>query len=118
MKYIILAFAMALAIFFLSCSKTNVEPAADFTGDSEFQFQTLKAEHDTISLSGQTEITAEATGKNLQYFWSATQGVITGNGKTVVYYVCHTLTDKITCMVKDSRGKSLTKNIYVTVTWP
>ena len=102
-----------LMLFILSqCTKDEtIEPVQDLI------YYSLIAEKDTLVPGEETNITATATGSNLQYFWSATQGDILGSGSKVVYAPspCHTGTNKITCKITNGNNQSESKSVNIVV---
>lgn len=81
----------------------------------------LSAEKTTISVGGDTHITASATGGSgtINYQWSVNTGsTLNGSGTQVnLYASCPSCTgpNKITCTVTDANNNTITKDITVTV---
>jgi hypothetical protein len=99
----------------LGCNKneTDNEPEQDSYITS---FESLKAEQDTLKRGESTKIKAVATGKNIEYSWTASEGPILGQGSEVVYVTspCCYGNITITCIARggnETRSKSLI--IYV-----
>lgn len=81
------------------------------------KFESLVADDNQISPGETTQITAIATGYQLEYHWSATLGDILGSGAEVEYATspCHIGTNEISCTVKDGNGESETKTVSILV---
>ncbi|MFW6290207.1 MAG: hypothetical protein ACOC0R_04490 [Mariniphaga sp.] len=93
-----------------SCSKTEQEENGNLV------FQSLTIEKDTIAPGETAKVTAEATGTNLQYYWSASLGDILGSGEEVVYAAspCSAGKNIISCrVVSGSLEETKTVDIMV-----
>jgi hypothetical protein len=100
------------SIFLISCSEEETtEPY------QELEFYSLVTEKDTIAPGQDTKVTANASGSNLSYFWSASVGDILGSGKEITYASspCHVGTNTITCKIENARNQSETKSIQIVV---
>jgi hypothetical protein len=80
-------------------------------------FQSLKADKDTLISGETTSITAVATGYELTYYWSATTGAILGSGARVTYASspCDCGKSRITCQVMDGYDQTDTKTVVIFV---
>lgn len=108
-KTTLLILLLFLLIF---CEKNeSVEPVQNLV------YYSLVAEKDTIVPGEETNITATATGSNLQYFWSASLGDILGSGSTVKYATspCQVGTNEITCKITNGNDQSESKTINIVV---
>ena len=108
---LVLILIMILGIAFSSCKKNN--------GDDPdaVQFTALFAEADTLFIADTTTITAVATGAELSYIWSASNGDIDGYGSIVKYLAppCQPGDFVISCTVKDKSNNKKTKSISIHV---
>jgi len=113
MKTLKIAFVLFVFLFSL-CSKEDEENGPE----APLEFLSLVAEDDTLASGETTKITATATGSNLSYYWSATQGDILGSGYQVTYASspCQAGTNQVTCEVADDRNQSESKTINIVVT--
>lgn len=108
----ILLLTFFCSILLINCSEEEItEPF------QELEFYSLAIEKDTISPGDDTKITANASGSNLSYFWSASMGDILGSGKEVTYAasLCHIGTNTITCKIENANNQSETKSIQIVV---
>ena len=97
---------------FTACSKSNNDPAPS---TSTLSFTGLTAQDTTMKVNGIISITANATGEELTYHWTATYGTFIGNGPTVQWTVCHSDRFEITCEVKDKFNNVASRQIYINV---
>ena len=66
-KKIILSFmSLLIALVIINCSEEEEEPPAE-----DLVFHSLVSEKDTIFVGEIIKITANATGSQLEYYWSA-----------------------------------------------
>lgn len=81
----------------------------------------LSAEKTTISVGGDTKITASATGGSgtINYKWSVNTGsTLNGSGTQVnLYASCPSCTgpNKVTCTITDANNNTLSKDITISV---
>lgn len=103
-------------VFVLFACEDNQEDVNEST-PSDFSFESLTIENDTLLAGETSKVTAVATGDNLKYNWSASAGDLLGNGESVIYApsYCHIGSNEIKCTVSDSNGNSETKAINVVV---
>ena len=113
MKKLILLYIFLSTLLFCSCSKSD-----DTEPEGELIFHSLVSEKDTIDPGEQTKITANATGTNLEYVWSADAGLLnsTENPYQVLFSAgeCELGIRKITCKVT-SGSHSETKEVHIVV---
>lgn len=93
-----------------NCSKTEQEAPGDLV------FHSLTIEKDTIAPGETTKVKADATGTNLNYYWSASLGDILGSGAEVVYAAspCSAGKNQITCRIENG-SLSETKTVDIVV---
>ncbi|NLB25336.1 MAG: hypothetical protein GX820_01435 [Bacteroidales bacterium] len=95
-----------------SCSKADEEPG------EKFLFHSLISEKDLIMAGEQTKITADVTGGNPTYTWSADAGRLDPADKPfqVIFSAgeCELGIRKVTCKVTSS-NQSETKDVLITV---
>lgn len=111
-QYILRISAVFLfAVILVNCSDEEEEPTGELT------FHSLVAEKDTLFPGEEIKVTAEATGVNLEYYWSATKGDILGSGAEITYAAspCHIGRNKITCAIKSGPTVSASKSIDIVV---
>lgn len=121
MKIFKLLFALffAIAFVFVTCKPEdngNDQNRPDET-TVELVFSSLTADKDILNPGETATITAEASGQDIIYQWTATSGSLIGSGKTVTYTPTPCITGEIAivCKVEDKYKKSLTKSITITV---
>lgn len=121
MKKYLFIYLLLIGIAVASCKKEEPEPE-QITNPTPaptpvFAFSSLSAENTTIPIGGTAKITASASGENLTYSWSASQGDILGSGSQITYGAsnCCAGENEITCTVKDGNNNSDTKKITITV---
>ena len=113
MKRIILYLFLILTFLFVagSCSEEEPEAPADLV------FHSLVAEKNTIAPGETVKIKANATGSQLEYYWSASPyGDILGSGSEAIYAAtpCAVGTTEITCVVtNEAQAESKTIKIVV-----
>lgn len=133
-KVLLLLLAVIISIALISCEKDE-DPGND-NNDNEVNnndnnddnndddpaplvFESLVAEKDTVEWGGATEITTEASGKDLTYSWSVPYGSIEGSGAQVIYHSSDPCVGDmyvtITCTVEDAYGETITKTIDIYV---
>lgn len=114
MKIKIALLFIGIIIFYGSCEKEatgNGEPSEPLV------FESLQVDKTTLIPGETAKLTAIATGYQLSYYWSATQGDILGKGAEVIYApsFCHVGENTITCEVKDGNGQSESKTVTIVV---
>jgi len=111
-KYFLILTFMVCALF-IGCEddNNNGDPSAELVFDS------LVAEKDTMKVGETITITANATGYNLSYYWSASLGDLLGSGSQIIYAAtkCHIGSNEVTCEVKDGNNVSQSKIITIVV---
>jgi hypothetical protein len=108
-----IALGLLLLILALSaCDKGNDQEEPEQSLD----FVSLVAATYNLKAGETTNIKATATGSNLIYYWSATQGDILGSGSDVIYAtsICQTGKNKITCKITNG-NQSESKTIEINV---
>lgn len=107
-------FFVLLLFVILSCDKEGITVNQS---KDPLDYQSLKAEMDTVKAGSTVKIKATAYGYNLEYTWYASAGDILGSGAQVNYVaaICKCGSTKITCYVQDGYGYSDTKSIYIKV---
>ena len=110
-KLFLLSMFLLLIINSCSSEEDNFEPI------DQLRYISLTIEKDTIEAGEEVKVKAEATGSQLEYFWSASKGDILGHGAEVIYASspCHIGTNTITCKVTNGNAQSSTKNVNITV---
>lgn len=80
-------------------------------------FISLVAEKYNLSAGETTNIKATATGSNLIYYWSATQGDILGSGADIIYAtsICQIGKNQITCKITNGKNQQESKTIEIVV---
>lgn len=114
---ILLALATMIAVLFGSCKKDK--PVN--TGET-LNFSTLAVEDTNILVNEEVKISATASGSNITYTWvstgsngEASGNILPGSNASNVYFtICHADRFKVSCTVKDSENKSITKSVYIT----
>jgi hypothetical protein len=119
-KKILLAITILFSVFTISCHKERHMPGShdDHHQDANnLSFTSLKAEKGLIGTKEETEVTATATGKDLQYNWKASAGKLLGQGHKVIFAGSHCCMgeNKITCTVTDTDGNTLSKVVTIKV---
>jgi len=111
-RNLLLPIIILMAIFLVNCSKEKED-----LSETELVFHSLVSEKDTIAPGETTTVTADATGSNLTYYWSATIGDILGSGSEIVYAAspCQAGTNQITCEIKSGGNQSVSKTIGIVV---
>lgn len=111
-KFCFLPIILPLAFVLLNCSKEEEE-----LPETKLVFHSLVSEKDTIAPGETTRVTADATGSNLTYHWSATIGDILGSGSEVIYAAspCQAGTNQITCEITDGSNQPASKTIDIVV---
>ena len=109
----IFLFLLIVMSIVINCSDSEEELPGDFV------FQLLVSEKDSIIAGEQTQITATATGDNLEYVWSADAGRLDPTGKPyqVLYSAgeCELGIRKVSCKVAIGSKKPETKDVYIVV---
>ncbi|MBI5323778.1 MAG: hypothetical protein HZB41_00580 [Ignavibacteriae bacterium] len=108
-KYIFLLFSL-LIITLIGCKKEE-----NVLNPKSFTFVSLTTTKSEINLNEFTDITATATGDNLTYSWTCSEGAIFDNGPKVQFSICHATTVRITCTVSDASGYSESKDINIKI---
>ena len=114
-KLLFTGFCLFLIIFYgckkSGSTKNTTKPATplSFTG--------ISASVNPVQQSKVADLTANASGSNLTYSWSASHGDLFGSGSTVMYSTapCCVGTHTVTCVVSDGSSSS-TKTLVMTVT--
>ena len=102
--------SVILIIVVAGCKKDNA-PAGN--SNIPLNFVSLQAESDTVIVDAYVNITANATGENLSFIWSAPQGTILGSGKTIKFTICHATQTQVECTVKDAAGHQDKKSVNI-----
>ncbi|MEI6455912.1 MAG: hypothetical protein WCO93_06450 [bacterium] len=97
-------------ILFSACSKSNNNPS-----NNTLTFSGLTPQDTTMKVNGIISITANATGEELTYHWTATYGTFIGKGPTVQWTVCHSDRFEITCEVRDKYDNVESRQVYINV---
>jgi hypothetical protein len=111
MRKIVIVLCLAVIVIMASCSKSSTAP--DPGTGAEFKFTSLAAADTVIKVNDITSVTAQATGDNLTYTWTASYGTFVGSGATVQWTVCHQAKFNISCVVTDKYNHSEKKTIVV-----
>jgi len=111
-KYLIICFLAFAGLF--GCTK---EEPPDNHDNDPIEFTSLTAGRDIIFIEDTTQITATASGYELTYIWSVEKGDILGSGNSVTYVAtpCTVGDNPISCTVRSSNGKEVSKDVNVTV---
>jgi len=109
---------LILLLFVTSCETDEYQGPND--GNNEIMplaFYSLTTDKDTVTAGETATITANATGFNLTYAWSATAGSILGSGNKVSYASCSCNAGEniITCTVTDAYNDSDSKGVSIFV---
>jgi hypothetical protein len=107
-----------LAILFTLALSSGCEKDKDNDNmEQPLVYSSLVAEKYTLTAGETTKIMATATGSNLTYQWSASQGDILGSGAEVIYAssICHVGKNQITCKVTNGKNQSESKTIEIVV---
>ncbi|MCL5990734.1 MAG: hypothetical protein M1419_01350 [Bacteroidetes bacterium] len=110
MKKYILLFVFIIMLTLVGCKKEE-----NVLNPKTFTFISLTATKSEIALNEFTDITATATGENLTYSWSCSEGAIFDNGPKVQFSICHATTVRVTCTVSDQSGNSESKDISIKI---
>lgn len=111
MKKVLIICCLAVIILAASCAKSDSpEPTNNST---PLQYTGLVAGDTVIKVNDITTVTANATGDELIYTWTATFGTFIGSGKSVQWTVCHADKFTITCTVTDKYNRSESKSIVI-----
>lgn len=101
-----------LMLITTACSKEE-------NGDTEepLVYESLTAVKTSLTPGETTRIKAIATGSNLKYIWTATQGDILGSGAEVTYApsICHVGMNQVSCEVTGGKNQSEKKTIQIQV---
>jgi hypothetical protein len=108
-------FPLLLILLVFAACKKDKEPEPDPQSNLD-AFVSLVAENDTIFTGQSTTITATATGTDVRFSWSASQGDIVGSGNQITYVAptCTPGSNEISCTASAS-NRSETKKIIITV---
>lgn len=84
---------------------------------TKLDFQSLKADKETLVAGETTGVKATATGYELTYSWSASSGVIHGSGSRVTFesVAGNCGGSRVTCQVKDGHDAYDSKTIVILV---
>lgn len=108
-----------IAIIFTILILTATACSKEENGDTEepLAYESLTAVKTTLKPGETTRIKAVATGSNLKYIWTATQGDILGSGAEVTYApsICHVGTNQVSCEVTGGKNQSGKKTIQIHV---
>ncbi|OGU38704.1 MAG: hypothetical protein A2X61_09345 [Ignavibacteria bacterium GWB2_35_12] len=110
MKKFTLLFALLAMLTLVSCKKEE-----NVLNPKTFTFVSLTATKSEIAINEVTDITATATGENLTYGWSCSEGAIFDDGPDVKFSICHSTRVRVTCTVSDASGNSESKDIYIQI---
>lgn len=109
-----LIFLFLLAILFTACDSNSTKPDdSDLNGLS---FKSIILLDSRVTPNKYANFVADATGEDLTYKWSVSQGTIVGNGKQILFTICHPTSIKIKCTIKDKFNHSITKELEFFVT--
>ena len=86
------------------------------TVTSELMFTSLSASDTLMPLNYPTTLTATASGEDITYLWSVSEGSIVGSGTQVTFTAPHTGDFEVTCTVKDKYEQTVTKKLTLTAT--
>ena len=108
---------LLVLLFFASCETDGYEGTEENNNARPLVFYSLVAEKDTLTAGETTKITAMATGYDLTYGWSATEGSILGSGNEITYAACSCQagTNIITCTVSDRSNASESKEVSIVI---
>jgi hypothetical protein len=113
MKKVVLLFtAIVLTVTFFACKKSS--SGTDSPGGA-FSFTNLSISDTSMKVNEITTVTANATGTNLSYHWTASYGTFIGSGAKVQWTVCHSDIFTITCEVSDDNGNKESKTVSIAV---
>lgn len=108
-KYILVSIFLVL-LTLAGCKKDE-----NVLNPKTFTFVSLTATKSEISINEVTNIIANATGENLTYGWSCSEGAIFDDGPDVKFSICHSTKVRVTCTVSDVSGNSESKDIYIQI---
>ncbi|MDD4216872.1 MAG: hypothetical protein PHZ24_06010 [Bacteroidales bacterium] len=97
-----------------SCDKPDDPPSDE---QIDLVFTSLTADKDSVDGGNTVVLTAQASGKDITYSWTVSLGSFLGSGSKVTYVPSSCTFGDITigCAVKDTYGKTKTKNITIYV---
>src|ERR1700756_3109910 len=101
MKKVIYYSLFFLLVISFSCKKSSKSTTKPST--TPLSFTGITASDNPVKQSTVSNLTANATGSNLTYSWSASHGDLFGSGSTVMYSTapCCVGTHTVTCIVSD-----------------
>lgn len=111
MKKLVIAAILLLGVLVYSCSDDDETVPSD-----DLVYISLEIEKNIIFAGDEVKVKANATGSNLNYYWSASKGDILGSGAEITYASspCHIGTNQITCTITNGNQEK-TKTVDVTV---
>ena len=114
-KVVFYGLFIVLVIFYGCTKKSNTKSTTK--PSTPLSFTGISASVNPVQQSKVADLTANATGSNLTYSWSASHGDLFGSGSTVMYSTapCCVGTHTVTCIVSDGSSSS-TKTLVMTVT--
>jgi len=92
-----------------SCQKQEQEP------NTPLVFKSLTASSPSFVHGENVQLTAEATGTNITYYWTFVQGSVSGSGSNVVYSCDYPGSQTVVCTVKDGAGNIKDKHLVLNV---
>ncbi|MDD4150891.1 MAG: PKD domain-containing protein [Bacteroidales bacterium] len=100
-----------------ACDKPDDNDDTPPEEQTELIFTSLTADKDSIYANETLDFTAVASGKDITYKWTVSIGSFLGSGNKVTYTpsACTAGDVTVSCVVKDSYGKtkSKTKTVHV-----
>ena len=122
MVFLIKKYGLFCFIFILtaitSCNKKEIvfDTNPSIYHPKSLIFHALTATNPYITPSTKTFIRANAVGVNLTYTWSASHGIIEGNGSEIQYSDTVLGTNTVYCEVKDKFNKVQSNHVAITIT--
>ncbi|MDD2635451.1 MAG: hypothetical protein PHW82_08125 [Bacteroidales bacterium] len=100
-----------------ACDKPDDNGDTPTAEQTELVFTSLTADNDSIDATETVVLNAVASGKDITYSWTVSLGTFLGSGAEVTYVPSSCTAGDITigCAVKDTYGKTKTKNITIHV---
>lgn len=117
-KLNLLKIFVSIAIFGLSLSFMNSCDKPEPEGEKiELVFSNLSVDNDSIYVGETVTFTATATGKDINYLWTASAGSLLGGGNQVTLTPTPCLSGDITvtCDVTDAYNETKTKTATITI---
>ena len=106
-------FLIILIFTAMACKKEQNGPLPD--NATPLIFTSITVGDSILYVNVPTTLTANATGDDLTYKWSAAWGTFIGSGRVVQWSACHADKFTITCKVTDKYDQSQTVNLDVKV---